>query len=283
MREMLDALAKGDEPAVWDVDSDTPFYVLGLSPNASRLAVRFWHQSTVDEISRRLADHFNDLRIDRRYDREPEYPGQWRLLIQTASQGKSENISPVLGGELTYSILTGADYPRTILSRVIGRIRAEQEVTTFRAALIKAYYARILRKGRSTKDISKAEVQVSLNEKSTNIGYRLGRLFAVLEKAQRDALGQNINATIKDRFFGAASATPASVFPRLIRLAQHHISKAEYGGVSDRRMAEIMEGVDEFPKHLDLDGQAMFALGYYHQRNALYAKKTEEQAEAAQA
>jgi len=116
-----------------------------------------------------------------------------------------------------------------------------------------------------------------LDESSTNIGYCLGRLFAVLEKAQQDAL-PGINATIRDRFYGAASATPASVFPRLIRLSQHHMSKAEYGHVSDKRMGEVMEKIGDFPRHLDLDGQAMFALGYYHQRNALWRKKSDDNA-----
>ena len=87
---------------------------------------------------------------------------------------------------------------------------------------------------------------MSLDTERREVSYLLGRLFAVLEKAQLDALGK-INSTIKDRFFSAASATPASVFPRLIRLSQHHIDKAEYGYVSDRRISEIMEHIDMFP------------------------------------
>ncbi|VAW17053.1 CRISPR-associated protein, Csd1 family, partial [hydrothermal vent metagenome] len=105
-----------------------------------------------------------------------------------------------------------------------------------------------------------------------DIAYLLGRLFSVLEKAQQDAI-PGANATIKDRFYGSASATPASVFPRLLRLAQHHISKAEYGHVSDKRIAEIMENIKDFPNQMDLKQQGIFAVGYYQQRNALYTKK----------
>jgi CRISPR-associated protein Csd1 len=107
------------------------------------------------------------------------------------------------------------------------------------------------------------------------VAYLLGRLFAMLEKAQLDALG-SINATIKDRFYGAASATPATVFPRLLKLSQHHIEKAEYGRVSDTRIAEIMEHIDSFPSHLGLEDQGLFAIAYYQQKNAIYKKKETE-------
>ena len=112
---------------------------------------------------------------------------------------------------------------------------------------------------------------MALDTERREVSYLLGRLFAVLEKAQLDALGK-INATIKDRFFSAASATPASVFPRLIRLSQHHIGKAEYGHVSDRRISEIMEHINVFPSHLNLQDQGLFAIAYYQQKNALYKK-----------
>ena len=118
---------------------------------------------------------------------------------------------------------------------------------------------------------------MSLNEQSTSQPYLLGRLFAVLERAQRDALGDNINATIKDRYFTSACASPASVFPVLLRLSQHHIAKATYGYVSDQRIENILNKLDvennPFPAHLSLDEQGIFVLGYYHQRNAFFHKK----------
>ncbi len=279
---VVDAVRRGQEPPVWDPDPKTPFYVLGLSPNAARLSVRFWQESTVAEMLARLGRHFADIEIEKANPKNPSYPSLWRILIEIAPLRKTENIPPNLGGEMMRAVITGGEYPRSLVSRIIGRIRAEQDVTYLRAALLKAYYVRALRFGRVFNNVSASEVAVSLNTESTNPGYRLGRLFAVLEKAQQDAL-PGINATIKDRFFGAASATPRSVFPRLLRLAQHHMAKAEYGYASDNRIAEIMEGLpaESLPAHLDLDGQAMFALGYYHQRNALYRKK-ETPAESAE-
>ena len=118
---------------------------------------------------------------------------------------------------------------------------------------------------------------MALNEQSTYPAYLLGRLFAVLEKAQSEALGPGVNATIKDRYFTTACANPASVFPVLLRLSQHHIAKAEYGRSSDRRIQEILGLLEmdknPIPRHLSLDDQGIFILGYYHQRAAFFAPR----------
>jgi len=119
--------------------------------------------------------------------------------------------------------------------------------------------------------LNQKEVSMSLDRETINIAYRMGRLFAVLEKAQKDAI-PGANTTIKDRFYGSASATPSVVFPQLLRLAQHHLQKAEYGGRTDKMIEEIIQGIHKFPTHLSLDDQGMFAVGYYHQRQAFYAK-----------
>ena len=123
---------------------------------------------------------------------------------------------------------------------------------------------------------------MALNEKSTIPAYVLGRLFAVLEKVQQEAIGE-LGASIKDRYFTSACASPARVFPLLLRLSQHHISKAEYGYASDHRIQELLDLLDlekdPFPAHLTLDEQGIFVLGYYHQRADFYRKREEPSAE----
>lgn len=218
VRDYLESVRKGKMPRQISNDPDMKFYILGLSPNASRISVRFWHVSTVRDISEKIGMHFNDLSIDKNFDNEPDNPGMWHLLRETACLRKTENISPILAGSFMRSILTGADYPQGLLSAVLIRIRADQNVNYLRASMIKAY---LTRKNRKTG--KKMEVKMGLNKDSTHIAYRLGRLFAVLEKAQKDAVPGALS-TIKNRYYGSASATPRAVFPQLLR-------KTESGGV----------------------------------------------------
>lgn len=277
----LQSIREGKWPA--EYDPGIRFFVLGLSPNAFRLSVRFWHVSTVAEIGAKLGQHFRDLTMTGSRDTEPKYPGMWRLLKETCNQKSSDkNPSPLLGGAVMQSILNGTLYPQELLNAVIGRIRAEQasknketgkpieNVNYTRAAIIKAVLTRkkrILKQG--------MEVSVSLDQENKNPAYLLGRLFAVLEKAQQDAI-PSANTTIKDKFYGSASATPRVVFPQLLRLTQHHIAKAEYGKVRDRQIQEIIADVSEFPSHFTIDEQGLFAIGYYHQRQDFYKKNTDQ-------
>jgi len=269
VRRFLEAVREGKMPS--DIDGGVRFYILGLSPNAARLAVRFWQVSSVGEISSMIGTHFNDLAITKSFPSDPDFPGMWQMLRETAAQGNLDNVSPNLAGAFMRSILTGAAYPQALLSAIILRIRADQTVNYLRAAMIKAC---LVRRYRLTGSEKKKEVTMALDTKSTNIAYRLGRLFAVLERTQRDAV-PGANTTIRDRFYGAASATPRVVFPQLLRLAQHHIQKADYGARSDKLIEEIISGIGEFPAHLTLDDQGFFALGYYHQRQSFYSKPAE--------
>lgn len=266
------AAARDGKPLPAIGDADLQFYILGLSPNVSRLSIRFWHVSTVADISEKIGQHFRDIAIVKS-ERDPEFPGMWQLLKETAIQGKTENIQPLLSGAIMRSILTGVAYPQSLLAKIIGRVRADQTVNYLRAAMIKAC---LNRKHRIHQ--IKEEVTMSLDKESTNIAYRLGRLFSVLEKAQKDAI-PGVNTTIKDRFYGSASATPNVVFPQLLRLSQHYIQKAEYGRRTDKMIEEIMQGIAKFPAHLSLEGQGMFAVGYYHQRQAIFNTKSESQKE----
>ena len=175
-----------------------------------------------------------------------------------------------LAGELTRSILTGRRYPRALLAATIMRMRADRAVNGRRAAICKAVLARELRLDQS---LPTEDHLVSLDRDEPSPGYRLGRLFAVLENVQRTALGRNVNATIRDRYYGAASATPASVFPLLIRNANHHLAnirKTGKGGLTyslEKEMGQILDGLGStFPRNLPIEDQGRFAIGYYHER-----------------
>ncbi|MBF0625607.1 MAG: type I-C CRISPR-associated protein Cas8c/Csd1 [Magnetococcales bacterium] len=286
LHSLLSVLARGGawsglEP---DWDPQVRIFVLGLSPNAARLAVRYWITDPLDALLRRLGDHYRDIAIQRAFpETEPEFPPLWLLLRQTAAEGKADNIPPNLAGGVMRAILTGSPYPHSLLMALITRIRADHAVNTLRAALIKGCLNRLARACQRSEE----EYPMSLDTNRQDAPYRLGRLFAVLEKAQSDALGP-VNAPIGDRYFGSASAHPAGVFPVLIRLNRHHLQKLRKGDgqgglaiVHERRLGEIMEGLGAFPAHLSLEEQGGFILGYYHQRNDLYRRKETQHSEEA--
>lgn len=257
-------------------DDSTTFYVLGLAPNAARLSVRFWHIGTVAEMANRFRSYFEDLSIVHG-PKDKDHLSLWRLLVSTAVQGKSENIAPNLAGNVMRSILEGLPFPETLLQAVLMRIKADHEVSYPRAKLIKGC---LNRKWRFTNPKNERNLTVSLDVQNVNIGYRLGRLFAVLEKIQ-EAANPGLNATIRDRFYSSASSMPISVFGNLMRLSNHHLSKLRkekpgYAVNLEKLMQEVVSGVSSFPAHLSLDDQGQFAIGYYHQRQDFFTKKDAE-------
>ena len=251
----------------------TRFYVLGLAPNAARISIRFWIADTIEGMSKKICAHFEDIRIVHG-PRDRDTLSLFRLLVATAALGKSENIPPNLAGDTMRAILEGLPYPQTLLQAAVRRIRAEHEITHPRAALIKAC---LNRNSRNSNPNGEREITVSLDESNTNIGYRLGRLFAALEKVQQEA-NPGVNATIRDRFYGAASGTPVAVFANLMRLKNHHLAKLDNAGRRvnfERLIGRIMEGIGDFPAHLSLADQGRFAIGYYHQMQDFFTKKSE--------
>lgn len=253
------------------LDPGRPFYILGLAPNAARLSVRFFHRSSFGELMRNVNEHHKRMDIaGKRYPLTP----LWALLketVNTKSNDKSPN--PVMAGAAARSIFSGTAYPASLLEATMLRIRAERDITPGRAAILKAYYLK------NPSNLCPKEVlTVSLNENSTNIPYTLGRLFAIYEAVQ-EAANPGINATIKDKYFNSASATPATIFPILDNLCQKHLRKLDTGlRISyDRRVGEIKDILSEtYPTRLSLPEQGSFNLGYYHQKQSRYTKKEDK-------
>ncbi len=273
IKDQLQPVAQGQAVPALDsenIDPGTRFYILGLAPNAARLSVRFWYDGTFGDLEQRLREHWLDMAIEP----PPKYwpPSAWHLLLETAVQRKSENIPPLLGGELMRAILTGTRYPRSLMSAILIRIRAEKgEVTAMRAAILRGLLARDNR----LSPLKQKEVPVALDEQETNVSYRLGRWFAELEAIQEHAR-PGLNATIRDRFYGSASSAPARIFPVLIRNAMNHLAvlrKEGKAGGHEKRLEAIIASLEQdLPLSLRIEDQARFAVGYYHQRAARFTK-----------
>lgn len=276
----IDRIRKGMKLAPDMLDTrNVPFYVLGLSPNNARLSVRFYWQSEFGSILDRIMEHVEEMAIEKPSFEHQGHPPLFYVLGETVRKGKDskDKISPSLAGDWFRAIIQGTMYPYSMIQAIIQRIRVDGIINSTRVSVIKAYLIRYARIHRLSE--LKEVLTVSLNKETTNTAYRLGRLFSVLERAQEDASNVKLNATIKDRYFSSASATPSVIFPILMRLAQHHMSKAEYGNLRDREIQEILQGVEEFPKHMNLNQQGLFILGYYHQKQYRFTQKTETKGE----
>ncbi len=272
IREKLAAIRDGRalrevEPRLAD---GVRFYVLGLAPNVARLSVRFFYQGDFGSLTANYQRFMADMRI------EPPprdgYPPLWRYLRETAVLGKSENVTPNLAGEWMRAILGGTSYPLTLMSSVLTRIRADGDINSLRAGILKALLVR---------NFERENTPVALDPSFPNKGYLLGRLFAVYEQIQSAALGSKVNATIKDKFYGSASAQPRKVFHLLETGSANHLSKVGkqkpgYRVVLEKQVAAIMDmmepGNDPYPASLSAEDQALFGLGYYHQRNEAFKK-----------
>lgn len=268
------------------ISLDQKFYILGLAPNAARLAVRFFYQDSFGNVLKHIKEHYDRMEIVRPAKDQMQYLGIWRMLMETVNK-KSRDKKPVpnMAGAVYRAVISGDRYPNALYQAVLGRICAEQDdkdngiykITRGRAAIIKAF---LLRNG----NYDKEEITMALNENSENMAYLLGREFAVLEAIQEDA-NPGINATIKDRYFNSACATPASIFPILFKLKNSHIKKMNNKGKEvyyEKMLGELQNKIvvadgreAAYPRRLSLEEQGMFILGYYHQTQKRYEKKEE--------
>jgi CRISPR-associated protein Csd1 len=268
--------------AVWkgrpvNLDDPTEFYALTLSGGQGRATVRGWFASTVRDVLGNVRRHFDDVRIIRPAQEEERPFPLLRLLRCTAVLGKSDNIAPGLASAVFEAVLRGGAYPRLLLDAAVRRGRAERSVYSDRAALIKACLVRAKRLWQGDSfDPSFPEVRPMLDRDCPAPAYRLGRLFAVLEKVQADAT--NAGTTIRDRFFGAASATPVIAFPQLLRKLPHHLAKLDHAPFYEKLIQQILGAIqppNPFPVALTLEEQGLFQVGYYHQRQDLFTKRSE--------
>src|SRR5665213_638622 len=284
VRLFLSQLREGHAGAeAIDSEDSTRFYVLGLSPNASRLAVRFWADTTVGEMKARLGQHMRDMELVGARENDPPLVIRRIVLAtgraETDPKGRlksydADSVPPMLAGAVARAVLTGGPYPRMLLTAMINRFRADGIVNHLRVATVKACIVRNSRFQSQPK-----EVPVALDVNRTDPPYVTGRLFALLEKIQSDSAGGELSSTIKDRYFSAASATPGTVFPRLIRLSQHHMAKLDPPRkiFYEKMLGEAVNKLDGFARHLNLEDQGLFAVGYFHQRQHLFtSKKTKE-------
>jgi len=273
--------------------AETRYYILGLSPNASRLSVRFWHTGTLGELVSKLKKHFDDLRIIRQWDEtnsknpEPIAPTAYQLLCQTSRT--ADRIPPLLSGALMRSILLGTRYPDTLINGVMNRIRVVEKnsrgegsldnVSYLRVSILKAWLTRNHQSWLKQQNIT---MKTALDKETPSIAYQLGRLFAVYEQVQRAAHEFKLERTIRETMFSAASATPQSVFGRLDRLNKHHLAKLTLG--SNRFYSDLIDEIHQkvvaptfYPASMNLKDQSLFCIGYYHQRHDLrFKNKTSE-------
>lgn len=300
LQASVELLAKGLPCRELDLDPERKFYILGISPNAARLAVRFFYCDSFGNIVKNIKAHYDRLEIVRpSYDKFPILP-LWKLLSATnrtikkkndngtnaersdsedSDKSKDKTQNSAMAGAVARAVFSGGRYPASLLECTFLRIKAERSITRERAAIIKAYYLR-----NPNEKCPKEVLTVSLNENSKNIPYTLGRLFSVYEEIQKEANLRNpgnpgINTTIKDRYFGSAAAMPATVFPILSNLAQKHLRK-----LSDKQRIYLDKKVmtlksvlgEQYPAHMSLPEQGSFDLGYYHQTQARYTKKEDK-------
>ena len=275
LKPLIEQIAKGRplQEVAPDIDPETRFYLLGLAPNAARLSIRYWLDTNFGELAQRMAEHFTDLSLDPLPWSQP--PSIWRLLIElvpyrSGQKPNSKEIPSHLAGEMMRSILTGDRYPRSLLAKLVLRIRSDGHISSLRVAMIKAVLHRDYRK-----HLIKEELPMSLDEKNDNNAYLLGRLFAVLERIQSSAI-KGANASITDRYFGSASTVPYSVFPRLLAGSKNHLAKIRkkmpgYAVNLDKDLTAIIGKLPaSFPKHFSIESQGRFTIGYYHQREKYF-------------
>jgi len=252
------------------IDKSVTFYIVGLTPNSSRICQKFIYKGNFGDVLGNLLKHQGDMMINESNTRPVYFGSITRELISPKST--NDKVPPPLMSAIMLSALNNTKYPDALLSTVIRRVKTDTDddknhfikLNDIRAGIIKAC---LNRKNK------KEEITMAWNEENNNPAYLCGGLFAVLEKIQQDSSGGNLNRTIKDSYFASACSRPASVFPKLAKLSQNHLRKVSDGAevYYNKMIGNIMNSLDgEFPATLNLDDQGRFIVGYYQMNKKLY-------------
>ena len=244
------------------INPDVDFYMAGLKPNSSRLALKFLYRKKYGEVLWNLAKFQKDFQISSAFHTVSLYRIKEALKVPKI---KGDTVNSALMAKLFEAALYGGKYPVSLLETVVRRVKTDKLITEVRAGIIKACINR---------NFAKEEFDVSLNQENLEPAYLCGRLFAVLEKLQQDASNNSLNRTIKDAYFGSACSNPAIVFPKLLRLAQNHLKKVKNPVFYNIQIGEIMDKLPgSFPNSLPLVKQGTFVIGYYQQYQSFFVKK----------
>jgi CRISPR-associated protein Csd1 len=291
VKSTLRQINTGINPNDFKTDDDTKFHLLFFTMNQARIVVKRYYNTTFGMLKDNILRHYADMNLSD--GREIPF---WQVLDATVSSAitkdRPKNINPNFAGELIESTFNNAPYSAAMFAETVARFKTDNpnvkdeprkaatigSLTRKRASFIKAYLVRDDRKKNK-----KESITMSLNLENKDESYLLGRLFAVMEKAQETAI--RANSTIKDRYFASACSTPAAIFPTLLVGFQNHIPKIERGfnglGIYYEKLLGglICKLGENFPKQLDLDGQGRFIIGYYQQREAFFVKKEANEAQ----
>ena len=270
LQSVFERFAAGKMSDLTGIDVSTQFYVLGIKPNSSRLSVKIFERNSFGKMMRNVMKHCKDLS----FSPEDRQLSLWEIDRALQSPLTNEAVDPALQAKLLLAVIKGTPYPQSMLTTAVRRCKTDHDDAKKKFYAVSSTRARIIKACLIRKNIISEGEYNMLQENSTDTAYNLGRLFAVLEKVQTEALG-DINATIKDKYFASACATPYLVFPRLLKLAQPHLAKLDDGNriYKDKLMQEILSKIDGFPKTCDMQRQGMFILGYYQQKQKFYEKK----------
>ena len=275
--EMLDGLMKSAREgnisserisSIDNIDKNVDFYMVGIKPNSSRVALKFIYHRKFGQMLENIALHQSDMQMGEKVIPVPI----WRLKKEMISpKSSNEKVDASLLAEIFKTIIYGTNYPAYLLSTIIRRVKTDRKINGIRAGAIKAC---VNRKSRLSGE--KEELKLALDYENKNQAYLCGRLFAVLEKLQQEASNNSLNRTIKDSYFSSAASKPALVFPKLLSLAQNHLKKLNEKSLIffNKLIQEIIDGINgEFPETLMLSEQGKFMIGYYQQYQSFFIKK----------